>query len=391
VFLKKGNRPKFLRQLRKNLEAGLARRSRVEGIRVAPFHGRYEVRKPGGLSAEECARAVEVLAATFGVVSVSPAVQVPNDLAEITRSAVEAARDALSRREAKTFRVAASRSYKLFPMTSPDINVHVGRAVKDAIGLPVKLAAADLTVGIEVTPAGTYVFADTARGPGGLPVGSAGRAVLLLSGGIDSPVAGWMMAKRGCQVVAIHFHSYPYTSRGSQEKVVALAERLSEWLGPVRLVLVGIGALQEMLRQRVPREQLVLFYRRSMVRLAARLAGERRARALITGESLGQVASQTMENIGVIQEATALPVLRPLIGMDKEETVRLARRIGTYDLSIAAAEDCCSLFLPPHPMLRGDVEAVKRIEAELPDLVRLEEEAWSSRVIVEPGASLAAA
>jgi len=380
VFLKKGNRHKFLKILKRNLKESLVRVARLENAKVSMFHGRYLVTAlEGEFSKGDTARAVEALGATFGVVSVSPAVRVEPDYEILEAAAVELATREIESRRVETFKVETSRSWKRFPMKSPDISRQVGAAVVKKFGLPARMQGPDLTVGIEIHEHGAYLFAASTRGPGGLPVGSGGRAVLLLSGGIDSPVAGWMMAKRGCSITAVHFHSYPYTTKRSLHKVNELARRLSIWLGPVKLFSMKITPLQEYLRDNVPTDKLVLFYRRSMVRLAARVARRQKALALVTGESLGQVASQTIENLAVIADATPLPILRPLVGMDKEETILSARKLGTFDISIQPYDDCCSLFLPPHPDTRGRLDLIRELEAGLDRLTELEDAAFADR------------
>ena len=387
VFLKKGNRPRFLKILRRNLRKSVQRLAEVEGVEVSSFHGRFEVSGPeGGEFADgDLAQLLGAVCSTFGIVSASPAVRSVLDYDIMEQTAVALAERVLERTEVRHFKVDASRSYKRFPMTSPELNRSLGAAVVKRFGLKGKMDSPDLTIGVEIHEHGAYLYAERTRGPGGLPVGSGGKAVLLLSGGIDSPVAGWMMAKRGCVIRPIHFHSFPYTSKRSLEKVNELAENLSRWLGGVRLTHVKLTPVQEYLRDNVPGSLLVLFYRRSMVRLAARLAEEVGALALVSGESLGQVASQTMENIAVIEDSSPLPVLRPLVGLDKVETVNRAKEIGTYETSIQPYDDCCSLFLPPRPETRGDVDRIRSLEARLEELAALEEEAWNTREEVRFG------
>ena len=379
VFLKKGNRGHFLRILRTALKGALKRTPGLQGWTVEAFHGRFLVRAPADAAAESMGAALAAVSHTFGVVSVSPGMEVPTDYEALSTAAYDLGVREITEGNPRHFRVSASRSYKRFPMKSPEIERTIGARIYETHALPVKLKGADLVVGIEIFEQSSYVFARSIPGPGGLPVGSSGTAVLLLSGGIDSPVAGWMMAKRGCHLVGVHFHSYPYTSTRSQEKVVELARALSRWHGPMMLASMSITAIQEYLREHTPNEKLVLFYRRTMVRLASRVAEEMQAKALVTGESLGQVASQTMENIAVIGDASSLPILQPLIGMDKMEAVDLARRIGTFDVSIQPHADCCSLFLPPHPDTRGKVPIIRTMEENLADLGRLEDEAFEAR------------
>jgi thiamine biosynthesis protein ThiI len=386
VFLKKGNRPRFLKSLRINLQQSLDLQTAPGRFRVHGFHGRYEVIgcEPD-ITPAGWARALEAVACTFGIVSASPALKVEPTYETIEQVAFDLVTAELEKRSVAHFKVEASRADKRFPMTSPEIGRRVGARIHMHHKLPARMTNPELTVGIEIYPDCAYVHAASVRGPGGLPVGSSGRAVLLLSGGIDSPVAGWMMAKRGCRLTAVHFHSYPYTSKRSQEKVQALLERLVSYCGPVRLLTIPLSPIQEFLRDRVAPDSLVLFYRRSMVRLAARVAEREHAGALVTGESLGQVASQTTANIAVIEDASPVPLFRPLIGMDKVDAVDLARRIGTYAVSIEPHDDCCSLFLPQHPETRGSVEVIRKLEGELTELPALEDAAFAAAEESWPG------
>jgi thiamine biosynthesis protein ThiI len=383
VFLKKGNRPWFLRVLKENLKRNVRAAAGLEKFYVTAFHGRYEVHSPDlrDLTDSELAKAVDAAKSTFGVVSISPARRVELSYEAIESAALDAVKAALDASPIRNFRIEASRAFKGFPVSSPELNRRVGAAVVERFGLPGKMVGWDLNVGIEVYEHGAYVFGQRIPGPGGLPVGTSGKAVLLLSGGIDSPVAGYMMAKRGCQIFPVHFHSVPYTSKRAMEKVRDLHAVLSRYTGGGRVTLIRLTDVQEYLRDHVPPEKLVLFYRRSMVRLATRVAQVTRARALVTGESLAQVASQTLDNMSVIGEATKLILLRPLVGMDKVETMDLARRIGTYDISVRPHDDCCSLFLPPHPDTHGNVDDIKGIEAGLPELAALEDAAFASREV----------
>ncbi len=379
VFLKKGNRGRFLRILRKAIKSSLKRTPGLADWAVEAFHGRFLVRAPDGATVDTMNTALDAVSHTFGIVSVSPGMEVATDYETIATAAHELGVREITEGNPSNFRVSANRSYKRFPMKSPDIERTIGARIYETHPLPVKLKGADLNVGIEIYEQSSYVFARSIPGPGGLPMGSSGSAVLLLSGGIDSPVAGWMMAKRGCHLVGVHFHSYPYTSTRSQEKVAELARELTRWHGPMMLVNMSITAIQEYLRENTPNDKLVLFYRRTMVRLAVRVAEEMEAKALVTGESLAQVASQTMENIAVIDDASPLPILQPLIGMDKMEAVDLAKRIGTFEVSIQPHDDCCSLFLPPHPDTKGKVPIIRSMEERLDDLARLEDEAFEAR------------
>jgi thiamine biosynthesis protein ThiI len=381
LFLKKGNRSWFLKRLRRNLRQALVRRNADPTMTVQFFEGRLEISIPGGsMDAIQEALALEAASKTFGVVSVSPARRVAATLEALEAAAWEVYADALEHGTPRTFRVHAKRASKHFPMTSPELGRHLGAVLIQRHALPVCLDDPDLTVGVNVLADRAYVYGRRIQGPAGLPSGTASKALLLLSGGIDSPVAGWMMARRGMIVPMLHFHSFPYTTRRALCKVDDLVTALTAWMGPLHLTSMCLTPIQEMLAKEVHASELVLFYRRSMMRLAERLAREYFSQALITGESLGQVASQTMENLTVIQDAVTLPVLRPLVGMDKEETKVLAGRIGTYEISIRPYEDACMLFLPRHPETRGRIDRIRHEETRVwTTLQALEDEAYATR------------
>jgi tRNA uracil 4-sulfurtransferase len=273
--------------------------------------------------------------------------------------------------EFPSFRITARRAFKTYPLTSVELNRALGAFVREHVPTTrVDLDTPALNIHIEVLPAETFVSVDRAPGPGGLPVGASGTVAALLSGGIDSPVAAWRMMKRGCRVVFVHFHSVPYLPATSQAKARALVEQLTEWQYDSRLHLVPFGEIQREVVLSVPPPARVVVYRRLMVRIAEALARGTGAQALVTGESLGQVASQTLENIARIDEAAAMPILRPLIGMDKLEITDEARRLGTFDISIEPDADCCSLFVPRHPATRMSVGEARAAESRL-DLERL--------------------
>jgi thiamine biosynthesis protein ThiI len=265
----------------------------------------------------------------------------------------------------RSFRIEARRSDKRFPLQSQDIATRVGAAVNQATGIPVDLTQPALVVGVEVGQHGAWVFADTRPAPGGLPVGTAGKAVLLLSGGIDSPVAGWLAAKRGLELHGLYFHSPPFVGEKSKDKVAELARTLSRWNALASLRVVNFTDSQKRLRDAGPAELAVVLYRRMMMRVADLVADQLKAQALVTGENLGQVASQTLTNLGTIEAAARHLVLRPLVTYDKQETVDLAKRIGSYDLSVLPYDDCCSLFVPPHPATTAREVDAERAEATL--------------------------
>jgi len=264
-----------------------------------------------------------------------------------------------------SFRITARRAFKTYPMTSVDLNRALGAFVLERVSTRVDLEHAEQVIHVEVLPAETYISLDRVEGPGGLPVGSSGTVAALLSGGIDSPVAAWRMMKRGCRVLFVHFHSVPYLPATSQAKARALVERLTAWQYASRLYLVPFGEIQREVVLSVPPPLRVVVYRRLMLRITQELARRGGALALATGESLGQVASQTLENIACIDEAASLPVLRPLIGMDKLEITTAAQEIGTFEISIEPDADCCTLFTPRHPATRATLDEIRAAEVAL--------------------------
>ena len=267
---------------------------------------------------------------------------------------------------ARTFKVESKRADKTFPMTSIQLSQYVGGELDELYpNLQVDVHHPELTVYVEIRDYAAFVHANPDPGAGGLPVGINGRAVSLLSGGIDSPVSSYMIAKRGVALEMVHFFSYPYTSPEAKEKVLELARLLTPWCGHLTVHVVPFTAIQEELRRSCPEEMFTLVMRRFMMRIAQRVAKRCGAKALVTGESLGQVASQTMDAMTVTGQVVDIPVLRPVVGMDKEEIVQISRKIGTYDTSILPYEDCCTVFTPRHPRLRPTVEEAEAAEAGL--------------------------
>jgi tRNA uracil 4-sulfurtransferase len=360
IFLKSGNRKRFERVLCDNVRGALAG---VAGARVESPYGRVLVRVPAD-QAEEAATRLERV---FGLVSLSVARSVPADpeAIAISAAAVDEAQAAIARRRPASFRIDARRADKRFPLPSLELARRVGARVAIETGLPVDLHTPALRVGVEVATGGAFVYGDTRAAPGGLPVGSSGRGLLLLSGGIDSPVAGWLAAKRGMALDAVYFHSPPYVGEKSRDKVLTLGRTLARWQALRSVIVVSFTETQKRLRAAGPAELAVVLYRRMMIRIADALADQRGSDALVTGENLGQVASQTIENMTAIEAAARRVVLRPLVTYDKVETTALARRIGTYETSILPFEDCCSLFVPPHPATRARAQDAERVEALL--------------------------
>ena len=300
----------------------------------------------------------------FGVITVSRALPCDKNVQAIIETAKTYLRDELS--TAKSFKVESKRADKTFPLTSIQLSQQVGGALHQAFpNLAVNVHDPELTVFLEVRDDAAFVHGPAVPGAGGLPLGMGSSAVTLLSGGIDSPVSSWMMAKRGVTLEPVHFFSPPYTSEAAKEKVIELARKLTPWCGRMRLQIVPFTEIQEEIRRKCPEDHFTLIMRRFMMRIAQQCADEAHAKAIVTGECLGQVASQTMEALRCTEDCAELPVLRPLIGMDKEEIVRLSRKIGTFDTSILPYEDCCTVFTPRHPKTKPHLDEVREIEAAL--------------------------
>ncbi len=281
-----------------------------------------------------------------------------------------------------SFRAEAKRSDKSFPLSSPEIAAEAGGAIlRVRPDVKVDLKRPDVTVRIEVRDKAAYVHAGQDKGAGGIPLGSAGRGLLLLSGGIDSPVAGYMMMKRGLLLDALHFESFPYTSEPAREKVMTLAKELTEYCGRMKVHVISLTRIQEEIRDKCDEDYFTLLLRRFMMKLASRCAEENECSALVTGESLGQVASQTLQALCATETAATVPIFRPCIGLDKDEIVQISRKIGTFDTSILPYEDCCTVFTPKHPKTRPELEKILAEEAKL-DFEALIEDAWNSRYAV---------
>ena len=308
--------------------------------------------------------AFEALQDVFGIVKLSRAVACEKDKDAIARRAIEYLRDDMLR--AKSFKVESKRSDKSFPMTSIELSQYVGGELAEAYpNCEVDVHTPELTVVLEVRDLAAYVHAQPVNGAGGMPVGSNGVAVTLLSGGIDSPVSSYMIAKRGVRLIPVHYFSFPYTSQQAKDKVVELGQLLTRYCGKMTLEVVPFTHIQEEIRDKCPEEYFTLIMRRFMMRIAERIAKDAGAKAIVTGENLGQVASQTMEAMAATQAVLDLPVLQPLIGLDKEEIVQLSRKIGTFDTSILPYEDCCTVFTPRHPRTRPTVKEVEKAESAL--------------------------
>ena len=380
IVLKGRNRWRFVDQLKRNLCALFA------DYRLGPVRGegpRLLVGLPTDLSDQIAA---ERAALVFGLQNFSLSRPLALDLEALKREAVAAARGV----SARTFRIATRRAEKRFPLNSMEIDRIVGAEVANALGLKVDLEHPDLTIAIEILPDSAYLSAGKLPGAGGLPVGISGRALVLLSGGIDSPVAAYRMMRRGLHADFVHFHSHPLVSAASREKASELASHLTRYEARSTLMLVAFAEVQREIVARTLRPLRVVLYRRFMLRIASALARKSGAQALVTGESLGQVASQTLENMAVIERAASLPILRPLVGMDKNEIVIEARRLGTFETSILPDQDCCSLFVPAHPETRARIEQVAEAESRF-DIDAMVMEALRKTEIVRNSFPLVAA
>jgi len=377
IFLKGDNRYQFVQCLEQNLRRALKRERHVA---VETHHARAVVRATGPEADLE--RVLQRVLRVFGVTSASLAISVPRRVPAMAEAGARLVVEA-ARLGARSFKVKTRRSDKRFPTRSPEVNDVVGRAAREVSGLRVDVHDPDVTLTVEIGPKLAFVSTHVARGPGGLPVGVSGNVTLLLSGGIDSPVAGYLAQKRGSRLNAVYFHSFPYTGEGAKQKVVDLARELGRVQGGIRLSVIPFTALQEAFRANANPRLLVLLYRRAMMRIACRVAEKEGALALATGENLGQVASQTLENLGTIEDAADRPVLRPVIAFDKAEIVALAKRIGTYDISVQPFEDCCSLFVPRHPVTKGRVIDMVNAEAHVSGWQDLVEAALAEREIID--------
>lgn len=376
ISLKGLNRPMFEKQLLANVAKALAplgkfsiRRSQST-VYVEPLGDDIDMQA-----------ATERLSKVFGIVNICPAAKCQKTIEDIERTTLEC----LSQIDlnGKTFKVEAKREDKQLPMNSPQLCRHMGAVIlKNTEGLSVDVHNPDILVQIEIRKE-AFIFTQKVSGAGGMPVGTAGRAALLLSGGIDSPVAGWMISKRGVVLDAVHFHSHPYTSDRAKEKVIELAKIMTQYTGPIRLHVVPFTDIQLDIIDKCPKNYLTIIMRRLMMRIAEKIARESGAMALITGESIGQVASQTMESLVVTDNAVDMPVFRPCIGMDKEEIVTISKKIDTYETSILPYEDCCTIFVPKHPKTKPSISEIQEAEKLLTDPEGMMEKAIQDREIID--------
>ena len=367
IVLKGLNRKSFEQKLMGNIRRRLAP---LGNFRVYCLQSTVYVEGEEGADMDA---AFEAMQQVFGVISLSRAAPCEKNKEAIAKLAIEYLRDEME--SARSFKVESKRSDKAFPMTSIELSQYVGGELADAYpDTAVDVHDPELTVHIEVRDLAAYVHAAPVPGAGGMPVGSNGVAVTLLSGGIDSPVSTYMIAKRGVRLIPVHFFSFPYTSQQAKDKVIELGRQLTDYCGRMTMEVVPFTHIQEEIRDKCPEEYFTLIMRRFMMRIAQHIAEANGAKAIVTGENLGQVASQTMEAIGCTDEISDIPVFRPLIGLDKIEIIRIAEKIGTYETSILPYEDCCTVFTPRHPMTRPKKSGMPKAEARL-DIDALVDEA----------------
>lgn len=370
IILKGLNRPKFEERLIKNIKyrlygLGEIKITKIQAtVYIEPLCENYDYDE-----------AINRLKKVFGILYISRSKKLEKDMEIIKKEAISCLENEKSK--GRTFKVEAKRTDKSFPLKSPEIQQEVGAALYEKYykELTVDVKNPDIVVQVEIRPEGAYVYSHKEAGPGGLPLGINGKCALMLSGGIDSPVAGYMIAKRGIDLIAVHFHSYPYTSERAKIKVLDLAKKLSGYAGRIEVYVVPFTDIQLLINDKADNDMLVILMRRYMMRITEKIAEKYGAKAIVTGESLGQVASQTIESISVTNEVTAMPVLRPLIGMDKEEITKISRKIDTFDISIQPYEDCCTVFVPKHPKTKPRADFAREQEAKLEGIDKLVEEA----------------
>jgi len=357
IHLKGLNRPFFERSLVRRIELAL----RPLDADVVREQGRIFVY---GVPQDQLSAAADKLSRVFGIHSVSPAVSSEKNWEDIVEAAYALVETRIAGVEHMTFKVTSRRSDKRFPMRSEEICRTLGGLLLEKFPqLSVDVHQPDMYVGVEIRQSRAFVYADEIAGVGGMPVGCNGHAMLLISGGIDSPVAGYMIAKRGVRISAVHFYSYPYTSERARDKVIELTRILTGYTGAITLYLVPFTEIQLAIYEKCPQSETTVLMRRLMMQIAEKIAVGCGAQALITGESIGQVASQTIESLTVTNDAVTLPVFRPLIGFDKEEIIDRAKQIGSFDTSILPFEDCCTVFVPQHPVTKPKLPDIVRSEA----------------------------
>ena len=360
IALKGLNKPVFEDKLIKNIKKSLYGLGPIEVLKsqsrvyIEPVSDEYDFDE-----------AIEKVIKVFGIVSVSPVWKIESDYEEIKNYSLTMVKELIENKGYKTFKVETKRGNKKFPMDSPEVCRELGGYLFEEIpGLSVDVKNPDFVLYAEIRES-TYIYSEKFEALGGLPTGTNGKAMLLLSGGIDSPVAGYMIGKRGVEIEAVHFYSYPYTSERAKEKVIELGKILTQYVGRLRLHVVPFTDIQLHINDNCPEEQLTVIMRRAMMRISETLANKNGAMALITGESIGQVASQTMHALNVTNAVVKMPIFRPLIGMDKNEVIAIAQKIGTFDTSILPYEDCCTVFVAKHPNTKPRLELIEKFEEKL--------------------------
>ena len=376
IALKGLNRTTFEDVLLKNIRRKLADLGKFRCYKAQSTM--YIEPQEDGIDLDE---AVDRVRKVFGIAALTRACIVEKDFEDIKAKTVEYLKETLS--EASTFKVEAKRSDKTFPMNTPQICTELGGYLLEQFpGLTVDVHNPQVTVMVEIRDFAAYIHAGQIEGAGGMPVSTSGRAMLLVSGGIDSPVAAYMMAKRGLSLACVHFASPPYTSERARMKVLTLAKKLTPYTGNLNVYVVPYTAAQEHIRDNAPEDLFTVLMRRSMMRITRVLCEKEGADAIVTGESLAQVASQTLKAIACTDAAQSLPVLRPCIGMDKTEITDIARKIDTYETSILPYEDCCTIFTPPHPKTKPHLDEIEAAEAGMPGLAELEAQAAAQAEVV---------
>lgn len=375
--LKGENKPYFERMLVERIKKLL---KRFDGVEVTRKEGLIFVHADKSIPEEDI---IKWVSKAFGVQTISPAVEVESDIEAIGRAAVEYMNGIIAERGVKTFKVKAKRADKQFPIESPDIARQVGAMIlKGCKVLKVDVHEPDCYLYVNVRRGISYIYQDKIEGFGGLPLGTNGRGLVLLSGGIDSPVAAFMMARRGMAIETIHFHSYPYTSERAREKVEDLAGQLAVYCSRFKMHIVNLLPVQEEIVRHCPEEETTIHVRMFMMRIAEKIAEKNGCTMLVTGESLGQVASQTAEALVVTNSAVSMPVMRPLIALDKTEIIAIAQEIETFETSIEPYEDCCTVFLPKHPLTKPKKDRILKSESAL-DIDELVAKAVDSEEIVD--------
>lgn len=360
IILKGLNRPVFESRLIANIKKALSGLGKIDIVKsqsriyIEPQEEEYDFEA-----------ALHRLTKVFGIVSVSPVWKIHTDYDAIKDHSLKMVKELVAEKNFKTFKVETKRGNKRFPMESPEISREIGAHILSNVpSLSVDVNNPSFTLYIEVRDA-SYIYSRIFPANGGMPLGSNGKAMLLLSGGIDSPVAGWMIAKRGVEVEAVHFYSYPYTSERAKDKVIELARILAAYCGEIKLHVVPFTDIQLAINEKCPHDEMTIIMRRVMMDISERIAKASGALALVTGESVGQVASQTIQSLYVTNEIVTMPVFRPLIGMDKNEVIDIARKIGTFETSILPYEDCCTVFVAKHPKTKPKLEKIKYSESLL--------------------------